>query len=52
VPGCVIDPAARVLRSVIESGATVEAEAVVVDSVVLPGATVLAGSRHREELIF
>jgi mannose-1-phosphate guanylyltransferase len=51
VPGCTIDPTARVRRSVIESGAIVEAGAVVVDSVVLPGATVLAGSRHRDELI-
>jgi NDP-sugar pyrophosphorylase family protein len=52
VPGCIVHPSARVLRSVIERDAAVEAGALVVDSVVLPGATVLGGSEHRAELIF
>lgn len=51
LPGAVVDPTARVVRSVIEAGARVEAGASVVDSVVLPGATVVAGSQHVEQLI-
>lgn len=43
-PTAMVDPDATVLRSVIGSGATVEAEAIVRDSVILPGSVIGQGA--------